>query len=59
MSKVKITFAGGTHNPTGSNFLLEYGNRKVLVDCGLTQGSKIADDLNREPFIYDPKTIDL
>lgn len=59
MSKVKITFAGGTQNPTGSNFLLEYGNRKILVDCGLSQGSKIADDLNRAPFVYDPKTIDL
>jgi metallo-beta-lactamase family protein len=59
MSKVKITFAGGAQSPTGSNFLLEYGNRKILVDCGLSQGSKIADDLNRADFIYDAKTVDL
>lgn len=57
-NKVKITFAGGAVTPTGSNFLLEYGNKKFLVDCGLYQGSRIAEHENREDFSYDPKTID-
>ena len=33
-----ITFYGGTGSVTGSNFLLEVGGKKILVDCGLTQG---------------------
>jgi metallo-beta-lactamase family protein len=57
-NKVKITFAGGASTPTGSNFLLEYGNKKFLVDCGLYQGERIAEHENRENFSYDPKSID-
>lgn len=44
---------------TGANFLLEIDGKKILVDCGLTQGEKLADDINWDPFIYDPKTIDI
>lgn len=55
----KITFCGGTGSVTGANFLLEIGGKKVLIDCGLTQGEKMADDINWDPFIYDSKTIDI
>ena len=55
----KITFYGGTGSVTGSNFLLEIDGKKVLVDCGLTQGFKLADDINWDPFPYDPKSIDI
>lgn len=44
---------------TGANFLLEIDGKKILVDCGLTQGSKVADDINWSPFVYDPKSIDI
>lgn len=54
----KITFHGGTGSVTGANFLLEVDDKKFLVDCGLTQGYKVADDVNWKPFLYDPKTID-
>ncbi len=54
-----ITFCGGTGSVTGANFLLEVEGKKILVDCGLTQGSKMADDVNWEPFPYDPKSIDI
>ena len=56
---IKITFCGGTGSVTGANFLLEVENKKILVDCGLTQGTKLADDTNWSPFSYDPKTIDI
>ncbi len=59
MSKIKIKFAGGTNTPTGSNFLLEIGKAKILVDCGLYQGEKMAEDVNRENFPYNPKDIDI
>ena len=58
MSKIKITFAGGAGTATGSNFLLEVGKRKILIDCGLYQGEKVGEDSNREDFIFNPKSID-
>ena len=58
-NKAKITFCGGTGTVTGANFLLEVDGKKILIDCGLTQGTKLADDINWSPFPYDPKTIDL
>ncbi|MFZ2072530.1 MAG: MBL fold metallo-hydrolase [Minisyncoccia bacterium] len=56
---VKIKFCGGTGSVTGANFLFEVDNKKILVDCGLTQGTKLADDINWDPFSYDPKEIDI
>ncbi|HWC57430.1 MAG TPA: MBL fold metallo-hydrolase [Candidatus Paceibacterota bacterium] len=54
-----LTFAGGTGSVTGANFLLEGEGKKMLIDCGLTQGTKLADDENWDPFIYDPASIDI
>jgi metallo-beta-lactamase family protein len=55
----KITFCGGTGSVTGANFLFEVDGKKILVDCGLTQGEKVADDINWDPFPYDSKEIDI
>jgi metallo-beta-lactamase family protein len=57
--KLTITFAGGTGAVTGANFLLEGEGKKFLIDCGLEQGTKMADDNNWEPFPYDPATVDI
>lgn len=57
--KAKITFYGGTGSVTGANFLLEADGKKILVDCGLTQGLKIADDINWDPFQYKGEEIDI
>ncbi|HBA45768.1 TPA: MBL fold hydrolase [Candidatus Nomurabacteria bacterium] len=56
---VRITFYGGTGSVTGSNFLFEADGKKILVDCGLTQGEKLADDINWDPFTYNPKEVDI
>ena len=58
MSTFKITFAGGAQMPTGSNFLVEFGGKKILIDCGLVQGEKYSLPINSEPFIYDPQSVD-
>lgn len=55
----KITFHGGTGSVTGANFLLDIDGKKILIDCGLTQGTKVADDVNWDPFPYDPREIDM
>ncbi len=55
---MKLSFYGGTKIVTGANYLLDDGKTKVLVDCGLFQGSKFAETLNYEPFQYKPEDID-
>ncbi len=60
----KVTFCSGVGSVTGANFLFEAGQKggsvlRILVDCGLTQGEKTAEDVNREPFGYDPASIDM
>ncbi len=60
-----ITFCAGVGSVTGANFLLEIPKSepnqftKILIDCGLEQGSEEADMRNRENFPYDPSTIDM
>src|SRR5579864_348496 len=54
---MKLTFYGGVGEVTGSNYLLESGGTKIMVDCGLHQGSHYADRQNFEPFPYQPDEI--
>lgn len=54
---MKLTFHGGAEVVTGSNYLIEVGKTKILVDCGLQQGKKSAEKANFEPFPYDPAEI--
>ncbi len=56
---LKLTFCSGAGTVTGANFLLEGNDKKFLIDCGLIQGEKLADDMNWEPFPYDASTIDI
>ena len=58
MSTFRVTFAGGAQMPTGSNFLVEFGGKKILIDCGLVQGERYSLPTNSEPFTYDTKNID-
>ncbi len=55
---MKLHFYGGAKTVTGANYLLESGGHKILVDCGLNQGSHFAERQNFEPFPYDPKGIE-
>ena len=53
-----LTFLGGTGTVTGSRFLLDTPDARVLVDCGLFQGLKELRLRNWAPFPVDPSTID-
>ena len=57
MSDLQITFFGGVGSVTGANFLLEGGNTKLLVDCGLHQGTPDSDAENRKPWTYDVRSV--
>jgi metallo-beta-lactamase family protein len=55
---VRISFHGAAQDVTGSCHLIESGGKRVLVDCGLHQGSPTASDANAEPFGFDAAAID-
>jgi len=55
----KITFYGGAGSVTGANFLLDTGDKKILVDCGTHERDSICDPANHAPFAYDAKSIDV
>lgn len=54
---MQLTFYGGTGEATGANYILESGGVKIMIDCGLHQGSHYADRENFDPFAYDPKSV--
>lgn len=43
---------------TGSKYLVEAGGKRLLVDCGLFEGSKILTQRNWDPFSVPPNSID-
>ncbi|HYE59831.1 MAG TPA: MBL fold metallo-hydrolase [Candidatus Kapabacteria bacterium] len=55
---MQITFCGASRGVTGSCFLLETKEKRVLIDCGMFQGSDFNEGKNSEPFPFDPKSID-
>jgi metallo-beta-lactamase family protein len=54
---MKLNFYGGIKNVTGANYLIESGETKIIVDCGLKQGGFFCNEENWESFKYDPKEI--
>jgi metallo-beta-lactamase family protein len=54
---MRLTFCGAAGEVTGSNYLLESNGVKIVIDCGLAQGSRFAEEENFQPFRYDPKEI--
>ncbi|SNR97058.1 metallo-beta-lactamase family protein [Anaerovirgula multivorans] len=55
---MEIQFLGAAKVVTGSNILISTGKYKILLDCGLFQGSKDLEALNYEDFPFNPKDID-
>lgn len=55
---MKVTFFGAANQVTGSCFLLEENSTRFLVDCGMFQGPRKIEKLNRIPNKLDSKNID-
>jgi len=58
MTITTLQFLGATRSVTGSSFLFQHGSSRILIDCGLVQGSYEANARNRLPFSFDPSTLD-
>lgn len=55
---IKLTFLGGVGTVTGSKYLIQFGDARVLVDCGLFQGFKQLRLRNWAPLPIDPRSLD-
>ena len=54
---MRLSFYGAVESVTGSCFLLETPNGKLLVDCGMHQGERMGSKKNLEPFGFTPDHI--
>ena len=52
----KLTFLGAAGTVTGSKYLVEAAGKRLLVDCGIFQGSEELSERNYKPLTADPKS---
>ncbi len=57
-NKINIHFLGAAGTVTGSKYLMETAEKKILIDCGLFQGVKNLRKLNWDYLPVDARTID-
>jgi metallo-beta-lactamase family protein len=57
-SPVSLAFLGAASTVTGSCFLVTTEKGRLLVDCGLFQGTKTVRELNYKDFPFEPGAID-
>jgi metallo-beta-lactamase family protein len=55
---MRISFHGAAQDVTGSCHLLEVAGKRLLIDCGLHQGSRALNLENAEPFGFEAAAID-
>ncbi|HEU5116288.1 MAG TPA: MBL fold metallo-hydrolase, partial [Isosphaeraceae bacterium] len=55
---MRITFHGATRQVTGSAHLVEIGDRRILLDCGLFDSDRMSPDSPNRQFHFDPTSID-
>jgi metallo-beta-lactamase family protein len=55
---ISIQFLGAAGCVTGSQFLVTAGDRRVLIDCGMFQGSPEEVERNHLPFAFKADGLD-
>ncbi|MCA9382450.1 MBL fold metallo-hydrolase [Candidatus Dojkabacteria bacterium] len=55
---MKIKFLGAAGTVTGSSYLVEYKDKKFIVDCGMFQGDDELEERNKMKFDFNPSEID-
>ena len=55
---IRLKFCGAARTVTGSCYLLQTEEAKVLIDCGMFQGSRTERELNQRRFPFDPASLD-
>lgn len=55
---MNLSFHGAAREVTGSCHLLEVGDSRILLDCGLYQGGRERHERNREEFPFPPESLD-
>jgi Cft2 family RNA processing exonuclease len=55
---IELQFLGAATTVTGSQFLLTTERSRILIDCGMFQGSPNESIRNRIPLAYDPGELD-
>jgi len=55
---MKISFHGADREVTGSCHLVESSGKRILIDCGMYQGSRELDEENAGDFGFDPRSVD-
>jgi metallo-beta-lactamase family protein len=55
---LKLAFHGAARTVTGSCYVIDTGAHRLMVDCGMFQGSKTESALNYREFPFSPAGID-
>ena len=55
---MKLSFYGADRSVTGSCHMVECARKRILIDCGLYQGSRELDEENSHPFGFDAAGVD-
>ena len=55
---MKLSHHGACGEVTGSCHLIEVRGHRILIDCGLFQGTPADEERNRDPFPFNPRDID-
>ena len=55
---MRVHFHGAAGEVTGSLHLLEAAGKRILLDCGMCQGSAEMEASNADPFPFDVESID-
>ena len=55
---MQVEFHGAAGEVTGSMHLVVAAGKRILLDCGLIQGSREAEARNTDPFPFEPAQLD-